>query len=161
MCALLCSPFSAVKMGGPFSLRCLSPLCSAAVGAGRTQMAVLGMLRCGLDGFAAQKNRLVFLTRLAMHILGPCQLGCFDVDWIFLQHKRPAWFHIHAGLYCEPEGLSPEGVLSYPTSTKPHRTREPRGLSPSGGSFTAKLHVSLRPCAPQARSPGCRGTTPA
>ena len=23
-----CSPFSAVKMGGPFSLRCLSPLCS-------------------------------------------------------------------------------------------------------------------------------------
>ena len=25
-----CSPFSAVKMGGPFSLRCLSPLCSAA-----------------------------------------------------------------------------------------------------------------------------------
>ena len=78
-CALLCSPFSAVKMGGPFSLRCLSPLCSAAVGAGQTQMAVLGMLRCGLDGFAAQKNRLVFLTRLAMHILGPCQLGCFVV----------------------------------------------------------------------------------
>ena len=27
-CALLCSPFSTVKMGGPFSLRCLSPLCS-------------------------------------------------------------------------------------------------------------------------------------
>ena len=26
------SPFSAVKMGGPFSLRCLSPLCSPAVG---------------------------------------------------------------------------------------------------------------------------------
>ena len=29
-CALLCSPFSAVKMGEPFSLRCLSPLCVAA-----------------------------------------------------------------------------------------------------------------------------------
>ena len=28
-------PFSAVKMGGPFSLRCLSPLCSGAVGAGQ------------------------------------------------------------------------------------------------------------------------------
>ena len=28
LCALLCSPISAVKMGGPFSLRCLSPLCS-------------------------------------------------------------------------------------------------------------------------------------
>ena len=31
-----CSPFSAVKMGGPFSLRCLSPLVSPAVGAGQT-----------------------------------------------------------------------------------------------------------------------------
>ena len=31
------SPFSAVKMGGPFSLRCLSPLCSPAVGVGHTQ----------------------------------------------------------------------------------------------------------------------------
>ena len=31
------SPFSAVKMGGPFSLRCLSPLCSPAGGAGQTQ----------------------------------------------------------------------------------------------------------------------------
>ena len=30
------SPFSAVKMGGPFSLRCLSPLCSPAVGGGQT-----------------------------------------------------------------------------------------------------------------------------
>ena len=147
-------------MGGPFSLRCLSPLCSAAVGAGRTQMAVLGMLRCGLDGFAAQKNRLVFLTRLAMHILGPCQLGCFDVDWIFLQHKRPAWFHIHAGLYCEPEGLSPEGVLSYPTSTKPHQTREPRGLSPSGGKTRPTGFPTSAP-APTGRGVGCRGTTPA
>ena len=29
-----CSPFSAVKMGGPFSLRCLSPLCFAAAWVG-------------------------------------------------------------------------------------------------------------------------------
>ena len=117
------------------------------------------MLRCGLDGFAAQKNRLVFLTRLAMHILGPCQLGCFDVNWIFLQHKRPAWFHIHAGLYCEPEGLSPEGVLSYPTSTKPHRTREPRGPSPSGGKTPANLLSLEYPRALWARS-GVQGVTP-
>ena len=55
-----CSPFSAVKMGGPFSLRCLSPLCSAAAGTGQTQMALLGMPRCGLRGFAAQKNGLDF-----------------------------------------------------------------------------------------------------
>ena len=59
-CALLCSPFSAVKMGGPFSLRCLSPLCSPAGGVEHTQMAVLGMCLCCLDGFAAQENRLDF-----------------------------------------------------------------------------------------------------
>ena len=38
MPAIVCarsSPFSAVKMGGPFSLRCLSPLCSPAVGVGQ------------------------------------------------------------------------------------------------------------------------------
>ena len=53
--ALLCSPFSAVKMGGPFSLRCLSPLCSPAAGAGQTQPVPLGMVRRSLDIFAMQK----------------------------------------------------------------------------------------------------------
>ena len=37
--------------------------------------------------------------------------------------------------------------------------REPRGLSPSGGKTPANWHVSLRPCAPSARSP-VRGTAP-
>ena len=37
------SPFSAVKMGGPFSLRCLSPLCSPAVGGGHTYPLRVGM----------------------------------------------------------------------------------------------------------------------
>ena len=47
------SPFSAVKMGGPFSLRCLSPLCPGAVGVGHTHPLQVGMLRCGLGDFAA------------------------------------------------------------------------------------------------------------
>ena len=42
-----CSLFSSFKKGKAFSLRCLSPLCSPAGGAGQTQMAALGMLRCG------------------------------------------------------------------------------------------------------------------
>ena len=50
-----CSPFSAFKMSGPFSLRCLSPLCSAAVGAGQTQIALLGVLRC--DWVISQRKR--------------------------------------------------------------------------------------------------------
>ena len=49
------SPFSAVKMGGPFSLRCLSPLCSPAVGVGQAYPLRVGMLRCGMNIFAAQK----------------------------------------------------------------------------------------------------------
>ena len=42
-------PFSAVKMGGPFSLRCLSPLCSPAVGVGHTYPLRVGMPRCSLE----------------------------------------------------------------------------------------------------------------
>ena len=49
------SPFSAVKMGGPFSLRCLSPLCSPAVGAGQAYPLRGGMLQCSLEIFATQK----------------------------------------------------------------------------------------------------------
>ena len=56
---------------------------------------------------------------------------------------------------------SPNGFLYATTNRTSHQTREPRGLSPSGGNFTAKPHVSRAPCAPMARSPGCRGTTPA
>ena len=49
------SPFSAAKMGGPFSLRCLSPLCSPAVGAGQAYPLQVGMFSCGLGIFATQK----------------------------------------------------------------------------------------------------------
>ena len=44
---------------------------------------------------------------------------------------------------------------------KPNQTREPRGPSPSGGNSAANSHVPLAPCAPLARSPGCRGSPPA
>ena len=46
------SPFSAVKMGGPFSLRCLSPLCSAAawVGGG-TETAWVGIFHRHMAAF--------------------------------------------------------------------------------------------------------------
>ena len=47
--------FSADKMGGPFSLRCLSPLCSPAVGGGQAYPLRGGMLRCDLRIFATQK----------------------------------------------------------------------------------------------------------
>ena len=89
----------------------------------------------------------------------PLQGGCFGVACVFSQGKRPAENQIHADLYCKPEGLSPDGGLSYPTSTKPHQTREPRGLLPSGGKPAIKLLSSER-SARIARSPGSRGTAP-
>ena len=98
-------------------------------------------------------------AQLAGDILNPCRVGCFGVACVFSQGKRPAGNQIHADLYCKPEGLSPDGGLSYPTSTKPHQTREPRGLLPSGGKPAIKLLSSER-SARIARSPGSRGTAP-
>ena len=50
-------------MGGPFSLRCLSPLCSPTVGAGHTQTAVLGMLPRCLEAIAAQRNKIADICK--------------------------------------------------------------------------------------------------
>ena len=90
LCALLCSPISAVKMGGPFSLRCLSPLGSPAGGAGQTQMAVLGIVSCYVGGLAASMGRPVFQLAVGVNHIQIMPVGRFDVTWIFLQGKRPA-----------------------------------------------------------------------
>ena len=50
-----CSLFSSFKKGKAFSLRCLSPLCSPAVGAGQAYPLRGGMLQCSLEIFATQK----------------------------------------------------------------------------------------------------------
>ncbi len=98
-----CSLFSSFKKGEAFSLRCLSPLCSPAAGVGQTQPMRIGMFWRGLGGFAAQNSRLGFCSTVGINNHAQTtQLGCFDAAWIFSQHKRPAGFHIHAGLYCEP-----------------------------------------------------------
>ena len=100
-----CSPFSAVKMGGPFSLRCLSPLCFAAGGAGQTQTAMLGMLRCDRDDSTARKNRLDFYSVVGINRTQIMPVGLFrralDIPetqkasgvsnprWLFMRAMRP------------------------------------------------------------------------
>ena len=99
-----CSPFFAVKMGGPFSLRCLSPLCSPAGGVEHTQMAVLGMCLCCLDGFAAQENRLDFSSVIGASHTQIVPLGIIphrNLD-IFVTQKasvgsNPRWPILRAG----------------------------------------------------------------
>ena len=100
-----CSPFSAVKMGGPFSLRCLSTLCFAAGGAGQTQTAMLGMLRYDRDDSTARKNRLDFYSVVGInrtqimsvwifrHVLEFPETqkasGVSNPRWLFMRAMRP------------------------------------------------------------------------
>ena len=65
-----------------------------------------------------------------------------------MQRKNPAWFQIHAGFYCELEGLSPDGDLFYSTGGELHQTREPWHPSCHGSKIPAKPHVPLRPSRP-------------
>ena len=52
-------------------------------------------------------------------------------------------------------------VFPNTSNMKLHQTGEPWHLSCHGSKAPAKPHVPLRPCAPTARSPGCRGSPPA
>ena len=61
-----CSPFSADKMGGPFSLRCLSPPCPGAVGGGHTQPLQGGMLWRSLCFFRKAKGQREIKSTLAL-----------------------------------------------------------------------------------------------
>ena len=68
------SPFSAVKMGGPFSLRCLSPLCSPAVGGGQAYPLQVEIMPVAWR-FCSVTNGGSAFPQLAAGILTPCELG--------------------------------------------------------------------------------------
>ena len=97
-----CSPFSAVKMDGPFSLRCLSPLCSPTAGARQTQPMRVGILHCSL--VASQRNKMGLAAFL--DLLDPSQtasLGMLRCSLdIFATQKTsvvsfPRWPLLQAG----------------------------------------------------------------
>ena len=91
-------------------------------------MAVLGIVSCYVGGLAASMGRPVFQFTVGVKHIQIMPVGRFDVTWIFLQGKRPAGFQIHAGLFSEPEGLSPDGGLFYSTdkeSTPDRRAARP------------------------------------
>ena len=69
-----------------------------AAGAGQTQMALLGMLRCGWVGFVAQGNRLDFFSVIALGRLNQRRLDIFAMQkasgisyprWPFQRAMRP------------------------------------------------------------------------
>ena len=70
------SPFSAVKMGGPFSLRCLSPPSPPRLAWGMLRETRIGMLRRSLGGFATRVNKSnFFLLELAWGWLEKSPVG--------------------------------------------------------------------------------------
>ena len=89
------SPFSAAKMGGPFSLRCLSPLCSPAVGVGQAYPLRGGILRYGPTALRRKSTRASVPSRLATGRLTPCRLGLFGVVGKFCGVDEQADFFFH------------------------------------------------------------------
>ena len=61
-CALGARLFPPSKWAGLFSLRCLSPLCSGAVGGGHASPLQVGKFQCGWGDFAARMNGLLFFS---------------------------------------------------------------------------------------------------
>ena len=76
-----CSLFSSFKKGKAFSLRCLSPLCFPAVGAGQAQPMQIGMLRRKLGGFAASISRPLFHLTAGGGLIQPALLGMLRYGW--------------------------------------------------------------------------------
>ena len=173
---LLCSPFSAVKMGGPFSLRCLTPLSFHAVDDWHTQKAPVGMLCFGLDGLATQKGQESHgYAGHGVHAQ-KMQVGmmCCTTDGFAAGMKR-RFFPLQHGIFPN-EKAQPVLQTSW-TVKASHEARRrmaafPIQLSgihtrPASREACCRAAVTpqpsrMSPYAPAriARSPGSRGTTP-
>ena len=93
-----CSPFSAVKMGGPFSLRCLSPLCSPAVGVGQAYPLRGGMLRCDLAVLQRQVMRVSVPAQSAVGRLTHCRAGWFIMLDCFAAQSNEGFCSLAVGV---------------------------------------------------------------
>ena len=123
-----CSPFPPSKWAGLFPSAAYRRSAPPQLARGRLNHCELGY--CIVAWWASQhgKTKLFFSSAASVIHTQISLLGCFDAAWIFLQHKRPAWFHFHAGLCCKPEGLSPDGGLFYSTSKEATPNR--RAMAP-------------------------------
>ena len=164
-------------MGGPFSLRCLTPLCSPAVGDWHTQKAPVGMLCFGLDGLATQKGQESHgYAGHGVHAQ-KMQVGmmCCTTDGFAAGMKR-RFFPLRLEIFPN-EKAQPVFQTSW-TVKASHEARRrmaafPIQLSgihtrPASREACRRAAVTpqpshMSPYAPAriARSPGCRGTAPA
>ena len=111
------------------------------------QMVWLGMFQGGWNGFAAQRNKLSCRPTLGVNYtqLAPDEKSCGS--WrISVTPKASAGCKSTLAFGSSHEARRRRmAAFSIQLTRKPHRTSEPRGLSPSGGIFAANSHVSLAP----------------
>ena len=124
------------------------------------QMVWLGMFQGGWNGFAAQRNKLSCRPTLGVNYtqLAPDEKSCGS--WrISVTPKASAGCKSTLAFGSSHEARRRMAAFSIQLTRKPHRTSEPRGLSPSGG-ISQSIHMSPYAPARPRRSPGSRGTTP-
>ena len=157
------SPFSAVKMGGPFSLRCLSPLCSPAVGVGQAYPLAGWDVFLWLRYFCSTTGQREFdftLAFVASH--EACRrMAVFAMQLAGGEHQTREPWHpsCHGGNppakphvpRAAPRPMARSGVQGYYPC--------PQGLSPSGGKNRPTGMPTSSP-APYGRGVGSRGTAP-
>ena len=78
---------------------------------------------------------------------------------VFCMKKAQCGVESTPGLIASHEARCRMAAFAMQESGKSHHTREPRGLSPSGGKKPVKPHVTLAPCALCAQS-GVKGHCP-
>ena len=93
-----CSLFSSFKKGKAFSLRCLSPLCSPAVGAGQAYPLRGGMLRCGLAVLQRQVMRVSVPAQSAVGRLTHCRAGWFIMLDCFAAQSNEGFCSLAVGV---------------------------------------------------------------
>ena len=128
--------------GRPFSLRCLSPLCSPAVGGGQAYPLQVEIMPVAWR-FCSVTNGGSAFPQLAAGRLNPYGFRRFPED------RREPWHGRCHGDLCAMDIGNPTKPASREARRRAAVASQPSCMSPE------------HPCAPAARSPGCRGSPPA
>ena len=103
VCARSCARlFPPSKWAGLFPSAAYRRSAPPQLARGRLNQCELGYCIVAWRASQHGKTKLFFSSAASVIHTQISLLGCFDAAWIFLQHKRPAWFHLHAGLFREP-----------------------------------------------------------
>ena len=106
------------------------------------------MLRCGWAGFAAQRNKSVFLFGWRCAYENNADRDASIQLGHFCNTKGKSEHRITLAFVASRRACPPDGDLFYSTGGELHQTREPWHPSCHGSKIPAKPHVPLRPSRP-------------